>query len=422
MQADVMPEYFAEATGQARGPPTLEWCQAVAPCASCTQWDEQCEFEEPMPGVWQDILGQGALHPPRWSISSAGVHLQWAGEDAWGPLAGVGAGGHADGASAGGTLVEGNGRPWSMVEGGSGCGGAAPGASQSPGDGSSTAGGESGGKDSGVLEVLGLGGVLSMEVLEFVGGSIKVFSGLPCVVLRSIALPVDQVLGSSTDQAGVKDLVNLVAVLVLNLDGGWLAGALAREGVEFIGFDGGPPGLKVALIKPNQGAGRPVGGGVMLGIGMFGVGLIGGVDLVLEKLVKGLEVLGNFMGGVGGDVLQGQGESGVVAFVGVEGGDSGGRVGCVVVGEFGGDTAPASGSLVLFVHQSPGDRQWRVGDNVVWESVLGEYVFEKQFGKLQSVVSGVAGDEEGLLGEAANDDEDHVKTFGIGEFNDMIHQ
>ncbi|KAG5719363.1 hypothetical protein E4T56_gene13490 [Termitomyces sp. T112] len=49
-QADVMLEYFAEAVGRARGPPTLEWCQAVAPCASCTQWGEQCEFEELVPG------------------------------------------------------------------------------------------------------------------------------------------------------------------------------------------------------------------------------------------------------------------------------------------------------------------------------------------------------------------------------------
>ncbi|KAG5332928.1 hypothetical protein C0989_006442, partial [Termitomyces sp. Mn162] len=74
-------------------------------------------------------LGQGALHPSQWSISGAGVHSQWAGKDAQGSPARVGAGGHADGASAGGTLAEGNGGPQSMVGGGSGCGGAAPGAS-----------------------------------------------------------------------------------------------------------------------------------------------------------------------------------------------------------------------------------------------------------------------------------------------------
>ncbi|KAG5349150.1 hypothetical protein C0989_005592, partial [Termitomyces sp. Mn162] len=53
-QADVMPEYFAEAAGQARGPPMLEWCQVVAPCVSCTWRGEQCEFEEPMPRVRWD--------------------------------------------------------------------------------------------------------------------------------------------------------------------------------------------------------------------------------------------------------------------------------------------------------------------------------------------------------------------------------
>ncbi|KAG5718579.1 hypothetical protein E4T56_gene16604 [Termitomyces sp. T112] len=49
-QVDMTLEYFAEATGRARGPLTLEWCQAVALCASCTQQGEQCEFKEPMPG------------------------------------------------------------------------------------------------------------------------------------------------------------------------------------------------------------------------------------------------------------------------------------------------------------------------------------------------------------------------------------
>ncbi|KAG5723571.1 hypothetical protein E4T56_gene18121 [Termitomyces sp. T112] len=54
VQAEVMPEQFAEAVGRVRGPPTLEWCQAAAPCASCTQQGEQCEFEEPASGVQQD--------------------------------------------------------------------------------------------------------------------------------------------------------------------------------------------------------------------------------------------------------------------------------------------------------------------------------------------------------------------------------
>ncbi|KAG5729124.1 hypothetical protein E4T56_gene3201 [Termitomyces sp. T112] len=54
VQVEVMPEQFAEAVGQARGPPTLEWCQAVALCASCTRRGEQCEFEEPALGVQRD--------------------------------------------------------------------------------------------------------------------------------------------------------------------------------------------------------------------------------------------------------------------------------------------------------------------------------------------------------------------------------
>ncbi|KNZ71624.1 hypothetical protein J132_08082 [Termitomyces sp. J132] len=55
VQAEVMPKQFAKAVGWARGPPTLEWCQAVAPCVSCTQQGEQCEFEEPALGVQQDM-------------------------------------------------------------------------------------------------------------------------------------------------------------------------------------------------------------------------------------------------------------------------------------------------------------------------------------------------------------------------------
>ncbi|KAG5729590.1 hypothetical protein E4T56_gene5176 [Termitomyces sp. T112] len=95
------------------------------------------------------LLGQGALHPPQQSVSGTGVHPQWVGEDAQGSPARVGAGSHADGASAGRTLAEGNGRLWSVVGGGDGHSGAAPGASQSSGNGSSAAGGGSGGRDSG---------------------------------------------------------------------------------------------------------------------------------------------------------------------------------------------------------------------------------------------------------------------------------
>ncbi|KAG5724408.1 hypothetical protein E4T56_gene15981 [Termitomyces sp. T112] len=55
VQADVTLEYFAEAAEQARGPLTLEWCQAVALCASCTRRGEQCKFEEPVLGVRWDM-------------------------------------------------------------------------------------------------------------------------------------------------------------------------------------------------------------------------------------------------------------------------------------------------------------------------------------------------------------------------------
>ncbi|KAG5728568.1 hypothetical protein E4T56_gene19591 [Termitomyces sp. T112] len=54
VQAEVTPEQFAEAVGRARGPPTFKWCQAAAPCASCTRQGEQCEFEVPASGVQQD--------------------------------------------------------------------------------------------------------------------------------------------------------------------------------------------------------------------------------------------------------------------------------------------------------------------------------------------------------------------------------
>ncbi|KAG5348854.1 hypothetical protein C0989_007727 [Termitomyces sp. Mn162] len=55
VQAEVMLEQFAKVVGQARGPPTFEWCQAAAPCASCTRQGEQCEFEVPALGVRRDM-------------------------------------------------------------------------------------------------------------------------------------------------------------------------------------------------------------------------------------------------------------------------------------------------------------------------------------------------------------------------------
>ncbi|KAG5729588.1 hypothetical protein E4T56_gene5175 [Termitomyces sp. T112] len=73
-QVDMMPEYFAEAAEQARGPLTLEWCQAVALCASCTQRGEQCKFEEPMPGVWRDM---SVCLPCRSWHEKCSVTLNW---------------------------------------------------------------------------------------------------------------------------------------------------------------------------------------------------------------------------------------------------------------------------------------------------------------------------------------------------------
>ncbi|KAG5338408.1 hypothetical protein C0989_007389 [Termitomyces sp. Mn162] len=55
-QVEVMPEQFVEAMRQVKGPPTLKWCQAVAPCLFCVLHGEQCDFEEPMPGLWWNTL------------------------------------------------------------------------------------------------------------------------------------------------------------------------------------------------------------------------------------------------------------------------------------------------------------------------------------------------------------------------------
>ncbi|KAG5323563.1 hypothetical protein C0989_011996, partial [Termitomyces sp. Mn162] len=49
-------------------------------------------------------------------------------------------------------------------------------------------------------------------------------------------------------------------------------------------FDGRPPGLKILSVEPDQGAGGPVRGQLATGIGVLGVGLVGGVDLVPEEL------------------------------------------------------------------------------------------------------------------------------------------
>ncbi|KAG5727065.1 hypothetical protein E4T56_gene20326 [Termitomyces sp. T112] len=215
------------------------------------------------------------------------------------------------------------------------------------------------------------------EVLAMVVAQLEVFMvgrvvGLGLEEEESVALPADQVLESAADYPGVEDLVDLVVILVLDFDGGRSAGegdwsmlfkesnvehrveALqARRQVELVSmggdlledlewaeafvveFDGRPPGLEILPVKPDQGAGGPVGGQLATGIGVLGVGLVGSVDLVPEELVEGSEVLGDLVGNVGRDVFEGQCESGIVALVGVKGGNSGGGVRRVVVGEFG---------------------------------------------------------------------------------------
>ncbi|KAG5718804.1 hypothetical protein E4T56_gene2696 [Termitomyces sp. T112] len=220
------------------------------------------------------------------------------------------------------------------------------------------------------------------EVLAMVVAQLKVFmvgrvAGLGLEEEEgSVALPADQVLELATDYPGVEDLVDLIVILILDFDGGRLAGALAREGdwsvlfkesnvehrvealqaqrqvklvsvggdlledlewaeVFVVEFDGRPPGLEILPVEPDQGAGGPVGGRLVAGISVLGVGLVGGVDLVPEELVEGSEVLSDLMGNVGRDVFEGQHESGIVALVGVKGGNSGGGVRRVVVGEFG---------------------------------------------------------------------------------------
>ncbi|KAG5723600.1 hypothetical protein E4T56_gene18163 [Termitomyces sp. T112] len=64
VQVEVMPEQFAKVVGRARGPPTLEWCQAAAPC----------EFEEPALGVWQDM---SVCLPCRLQHKRCSITLSW---------------------------------------------------------------------------------------------------------------------------------------------------------------------------------------------------------------------------------------------------------------------------------------------------------------------------------------------------------
>lgn len=55
---------------------------------------------------------------------------------------------------------------------------------------------------------------------------------------------------------------------------------------------------EIPLIELNQGSGGSVRHGIFSEVGMFGVGLVGYVDLALEELVEVLEVLSDFVGNV----------------------------------------------------------------------------------------------------------------------------
>ncbi|KAG5350579.1 hypothetical protein C0989_010281 [Termitomyces sp. Mn162] len=196
---------------------------------------------------WRVLLGPGAQDSPEWGIGSIGVHPQWAVKDAQRSSARARVRHRADGAFAGGALSKSDSGPQDLVGGGNGCQETPYKPLRHSGSGSGAHGGGSCGKDSrgrirggggvGVPGVPELGGVPSMEVLELVGGSVKVFSEFPSVVLRSIALLADQVLESAADHVGVKDLVDLVVILIFDFDRGQLAGALAEEGVWSIFFE-----------------------------------------------------------------------------------------------------------------------------------------------------------------------------------------
>ena len=65
-----------------------------------------------------------------------------------------------------------------------------------------------------------------------------------------------------------------------------------------IEFWEGLVGAEVASIEPYLCPGGPVRGVFPFPVGMFCVGLVCGVNLLPEELVKGLEVPGNLVGGV----------------------------------------------------------------------------------------------------------------------------
>lgn len=89
----------------------------------------------------------------------------------------------------------------------------------------------------------------------------------------------------------------------------------------------GAPCLEVALVEPDKGSRAPARCGPLPGVSMLGVSLVGDVNFVSEELVELLEILGDLVGHVGRNILEGQGESEVVSFVGEEGRHAHSRVG-----------------------------------------------------------------------------------------------
>ncbi|KAG6874105.1 hypothetical protein C0993_000827, partial [Termitomyces sp. T159_Od127] len=217
-----------------------------------------------------------------------------------------------------------------------------------------------------------------------------------------------------------------------------------------IKLDQGLLSLQVALVKPDKCAIGLVRGDFAVSISMLSICFVGNVDFVLEELVEGLEVLGDFVSYVGKDVSEKKSELEVVIFISIKGRHSSGGMGGVVLGELcqGQFHAPVvlqvvnieaevllqglvhlfslainfqvvdNGEVSLYLEgltqrlPEPGhEKKAVIKYNVIWKSMLGEDMFKEEFGKLWGVVGGVAEDEDGLLGEAADDDKDGIETL-----------
>ncbi|KAG6875897.1 hypothetical protein C0993_006872 [Termitomyces sp. T159_Od127] len=217
-----------------------------------------------------------------------------------------------------------------------------------------------------------------------------------------------------------------------------------RAELLVIKLDQRSPSLQVVLVKPDKGARGPVRGDFAVRIGMLSVCLVSNVDFFLEELMKGLEVLGNFVSYMGWNVSKGKGEPGVVTFISIKRRHASGRVRGVVVGElshrqFGVPVVLQTVnieievllqglihllSLVIslwVISKLRHKEEAVVGDDVIWESVPEEYMFKEQFGKLWDIVDSAAGDEDCLFGEVADNDKDGIEALQLGELNNVVH-